>query len=102
MRCILGVKQCSPNVYNSEHDPYSFFVGYQTSSEYYQTTALLAMGKRVTELLNSDLQKKHIKVIMNEFGFKEGIHIICEICEIIQKSIFCIFFKILRRDTLVL
>ncbi|MCL5985731.1 MAG: nucleotide-binding protein [Actinobacteria bacterium] len=88
---MLGTKGCSPENFQIEYDPFKFFVGYQINSNYYNQTNLLSMCQRVSDLINNDLKKQGNKVRLLEFGYEEGIHIGCEVCELIQKSICCIF-----------
>lgn len=91
MKCIFGFENCKTLSHQIEINPYQFFIGYQIKSNYYNQSKILAMGNRICEILNSDLQKYNLSIINSQFGFEEGIHIFCEPCKLIQKSILCIF-----------
>lgn len=91
MKCILGVEGCIATNRKLEINPYQFFIGYQKKSKFYDESKILAMGDRISEILNNDLQKHNLSIANRQWGFKEGIHILCEPCKLIQNSILCIF-----------
>jgi len=91
MKCIFGFEDCPITSQEIETKPYQFFIGYQIHSKWYSQSAILAMGSRICEILKSDLQKKDLRIIISQFGFKPAVHILCDACELIQKSILCIF-----------
>lgn len=91
MKCLLGVDKCEPvsTYFNDKH--YNFFIGYQKSSGFYSEAKILALGDRVSSILNNDFKKYDLRIRNTQWGFKRSIHISCEICKLIQESFFCIF-----------
>lgn len=88
-KCVFGIEYCTAQ--EISRNPYIFFIGYQVNSEYYEQTSMNALGGRICEGLKSDLKKYNLQISFEPFGFEPGIHILCDICKIIQKSILCIF-----------
>jgi len=88
-KCVFGIEYCTAQ--EISRNPYTFFIGYQVNSEYYEQTSMNALGSRICEVLKSDLKKHNLQISFEPFGFEPGIHILCDICKIIQKSILCIF-----------
>jgi disulfide oxidoreductase YuzD len=71
--------------------PYTFFIGYQVGSQYYKQHTMNLLGSHICEYLKNDLKKLNLQVLHKPFGFRNGIHILCDACKLIQKSILCIF-----------
>lgn len=91
MKCIFGFENCKVSNQTIDTNPYIFFIGYQINSLWYKQHTMLALGNFICESLKNDLKKNNLQILHRPFGFEEGIHIFCDACKIIQKSILCIF-----------
>lgn len=90
-KCIFGFENCPEFSTDIDTNPYTFFIGYQVDSQYYKQHTMALLGSYISENLKSDLRKLNLQILHKPFGFRPGIHIFCDACKLIQKSILCIF-----------
>jgi len=92
LRCFLtGGSSCGRNVSDINREPYTVFLGYQFESGYYPSASLQSTIVKATQIVSGDLRERGLVLDLDPVGHREGEHITCEICEKMQRAIFCVF-----------
>ena len=92
LRCFLtGGSVCSREISDINRDPYTIFLGYQFKSDYYSAASLQNTLVSATQIVTEDYKERGLSLQPDQVGHREGEHITCEICEKIQRAVFCVF-----------